>query len=399
MNRVLLVHNFYRQRGGEDAVFAAESDLLVNRGHTVREWTADSGSMVPLGGVRVGLQAIWSRKTSHALRDVIDEFRPDVVHFHNTFPFVSPSAYYATRDAGTPVVQTLHNYRFVCPGGTFYRDGEVCEDCLGRLGAWSGMRHGCYHESRLETSAVAAVHSLHRVIGTWERAVDLFISPTIFARSKFLQAGIAPEKIRVKPHFVHPDLGPGEHAGGYALFVGRLSPEKGVETLLAAWEHSTAGVPLRIVGDGPLRSTVAEAAGRIPNVEWLGARSAEDVAHLMGDATLLICPSTCYETFGRVITEAFARGTPVIASAHGALSELIADGTTGFLFPPGDARALASTVERAWSNLETLASMREPCRRQFEDFYSADVNYEQLMDIYREASSCASHGWPELESA
>jgi glycosyltransferase involved in cell wall biosynthesis len=298
---------------------------------------------------------------------------------------VSPSAYYAVRDAGFPVVQTLHNYRLSCPNIVFSRDGRTCTECLGRFFAWPGVRHGCFHGSRVATGAVASVQSIHRAAGTWRRAVDLYITPTNFARDMAVRAGVPPAKIRVKPHFVSPDPGPGDHSGGFALFVGRLSAEKGLPTLLDAWKMIAAPIPLRIVGDGPLRQLAADAAEHMAGVEWLGQRDAHEVSRLMGEAAFLICPSTAYETFGRVVAEAYARGTPVIGSAHGALQELIAVGETGYLFSPGSPASLATVVNEAWAHRNDLMRMSTACRRHFLDYYSAGANHERLLDIYREA--------------
>ncbi len=388
MTRILLVHNYYRERGGEDAVFEAERDLLSSHRHDVHAWTVESGSVIHSGGPGVAIRALWSRDTTRELRKIIEKNRPDVVHFHNTFPLISPSAYYACRDAHVPVVQTLHNYRLACPGAPLYRDGAVCEECLGRRFAFPGVRHGCYHESRIETAAVATLFAAHRGLHTWSRTVDLYITPTDFTRQKLAQAGVPLDKIHVKPHFVSPDLGPGDHSGGYALYVGRLSEEKGVQTLLDAWERHAIDLPLVIIGDGPLRTAVSEAAHRQPSITWLGSRPASEVADRLGEAALLVCPSLCYETFGRVIAEAFARGTPVIGSAHGAIGELITDGETGYLFQPGNAASLAAAVATCREAPTRLVAMRALCRETFEARYSAEANYHRLMDLYRMVMDC-----------
>lgn len=311
----------------------------------------------------------------------------DLVHVQNFFPLISPSVYYAAKAEKVPVVQTLHNYRLLCPNGLFFRDGHVCEDCLGKPVPWPGVLHACYRESRTATTAATVMLTTHRIMRTWTEMVDVYIALTEFARQKFVQGGIPAEKIVVKPNFVHSDLGCGEGRGGYALFVGRLSTEKGVDTLLAAWKLLAGQLPLKIVGDGPLSSQVTEAVKKLDCVEWLGRRPVQEVYALMGNAMLLIFPSKWYETFGRVAIEAFAKGTPVIAANIGAITELIEHGRTGFLFCPGDSEDLAAKVKWALAHPRELTQMRREARSEFESKYTAKENYRRLMEIYALARS------------
>lgn len=222
----------------------------------------------------------------------------------------------------------------------------------------------------------------HRLLGTWTKAVDLYITLTEFARQKFIEGGLPGEKIVVKPNFVHPDPGIGSGSGGYALYVGRLSVEKGLDTLLAAWEHLNAPIPLKIIGDGPLADQVAAAAARMPKVEWLGRRPMSEVYDLMGEAMFLIFPSKWYETFGRVAVEAFAKGTPVIAANIGAIAELVDQPRTGLLFQAGNAQDLAAKVEAILLDPKVLFEMRQSARSEYEAKYTAAENYRRLMQIY-----------------
>ncbi|PTQ51397.1 MAG: Glycosyltransferase [Brockia lithotrophica] len=304
-----------------------------------------------------------------------------MVHVHNTFPLASPAVFHALKAEGVPLVMTLHNYRLFCVNALFFRKGQVCEACLGRL-PWRGVIHGCYRESRLASSVVAGMLTVHRAIGTWN-LVDRFIALTEFARKKFIEGGIPPEKIVVKPNFVYPDPGPGEGRGGYALFVGRLSPEKGIQTLLKAWELLGGRIPLKIVGDGPLAEEVSKASQKIRGVEWLGRMPPEEVYALMGEAMFLVFPSEGYENFPRVFAEVFAKGTPVIASDIGAAGEIISHGRTGLHFRPGDPEDLAAKVEWLLGRPRELERMRREARAEYEAKYTAEKNYEQLMAIYR----------------
>jgi glycosyltransferase involved in cell wall biosynthesis len=383
--RILLSHNHYQQPGGEDRVFAFEADLLEARGHRVFRYTAHNDRIPEKGHLALASGTVWNPTAYRDLRDLIRAKKPDVAHFHNTFPLISPAAYHACRAEGVPVVQTLHNYRLICPNALLFRDGKVCEDCLGKRVAWPGVVHACYRGSRSASGAVATMLYTHRELGTWAGAVDRYVALTEFARRKFVEGGLPPEKLSVKPNFVHPDPGMGDGGGGYALYVGRLSPEKGLGTILAAWKRAGGGMPLKVVGRGPLEHLASGPAGRIPGVEWLGQRSSGEVYALMREASFLVFPSECYENLPTAIIESFACGTPVVASDRGAMGDLVEDGRTGLLFPAGDAVALAALVARVERNQEALYRMRREARREFEERYTAERSYRALIEIYRSA--------------
>ena len=387
MMRILSVHNLYQIRGGEDECCEAEERLLQEMGHQVEVYQENNGRIADLSKMQMALKTVWSAKAYKKIRCRLMEQTHDLVHVQNFFPLISPSVYYAAKAEKVPVVQTLHNYRLLCPNGLFFRDGHVCEDCLGKPVPWPGVLHACYRESRTATTAATVMLTTHRIMRTWTEMVDVYIALTEFARQKFVQGGIPAEKIVVKPNFVHSDLGCGEGRGGYALFVGRLSTEKGVDTLLAAWKLLAGQLPLKIVGDGPLSSQVTEAVKKLDCVEWLGRRPVQEVYALMGNAMLLIFPSKWYETFGRVAIEAFAKGTPVIAANIGAITELIEHGRTGFLFCPGDSEDLAAKVKWALAHPRELTQMRREARSEFESKYTAKENYRRLMEIYALARS------------
>jgi len=380
--RILLVHNRYRQPGGEDAVFEAEAALLRRHGHEVRTFTADNRSIGRIDAPALAVRTVWSLRASTALRQRLEP-RPDLVHFHNTFPLLSPGAYYACRAAGVPVVQTLHNYRLLCPAATLFRRGRVCEDCLEAKAPWPGVLHGCYRSSRPQTAAAAAMLCLHGLLRTWDRQVDAYIALTDFARRKFIEGGLPQAKISVKPNFVDVPPGPAAGDGGYTLFIGRLSPEKGIGALLDAW-RTLADIPLVIAGDGPLRQEVEAAAalscGR--SLRIVGRQDRAGVAALMRGARFLVFPSAWYECFPLVIAEAFACGLPVVASGQGAAAEMVSDGATGLHFRPGDARDLAAKARTLWSRPDLGRRMGREARLQFERAYSARRNYGLLMSIY-----------------
>lgn len=382
--RILTVHNKYKFRGGEDESREAEDRLLVSKGHEIREIVFDNKTITGAGALRAGLSASWSSGAYRQVHRAIGTWKPDILDVHNFFPLASPAVHYAAWRLGVPVVQTLHNYRLFCPGALLFRNGAPCEDCIHSRFPWRGIVHRCYRGSALQTSAVSLMIGVHRTLRTWDRVVSQFIAVSEFEKQKFVEAGFPESKIVVKPNFVLDDGAPGM-GGGEFVFVGRLTPEKGVRTLLAAMGLTNPSVSLAIVGDGPLEAEVRSAAASNPRIRYLGRISQAEVLDLLGGATALIFPSEWYETFGRVAAEAFARGTPVIAARIGAVAEIVEDGRTGFHFQPGDARDLARVVDLAHANPQKLASMRSEARREFELKYTAERNYELLTTVYERA--------------
>jgi glycosyltransferase involved in cell wall biosynthesis len=385
---VLVVHNRYRETGGEDRVVELESALLRRKGHKVVPYVLDNADIEGMNPIALAGRTIWNHRAYYDVGSLISHERIDLVHVHNTLPLVSPSAYYAGSAAQIPVVQTLHNYRLLCPAGVLARDGKACVSCVG-ASPLPAIRHACYRGSRAATGAVAAMLMVHRALGTGHRTITTYIAPTAFVRGMFIAGGLPAGRIRVKPHFVDPDPGTGTGRGGYALYVGRLTREKGVHTLLEAWAGLNRRIPLKIAGTGPLAQWVAAAAAQLEGVTYLGPRNRSEVQALMADASVLVFPSIVYETFGQVIIEAFAAGTPVVATGGGAAAELVTPGHTGALVRSGDAAHLAGVVEGLFSDAVSLASMRTAARAAYEARFTADANYQQLMTIYRDARTLA----------
>jgi glycosyltransferase involved in cell wall biosynthesis len=387
--KLLLVHNAYQYPGGEDTVFEREAALLREHGHTVVTYTrsnAEVRDFSPAAKALLPLRMIWARDAVRDLRALIAAEKPDVAHFHNTHFMISPAAYFACREAGVPVVQTLHNYRLSCPAATFFRAGRICEDCLGKRIAWPGVVHACYRDSRVLTGAVAASLAFHRLRRTWSQAVNVYIALTEFGRQKFVQAGLPAHKIAIKPNFVSPDPGWREPTGNYAIYLGRLSPEKGCRELLHAWQ-SLGGISLKVIGAGPLRDELVAYAGhhgpaQIEFVDWLPREAALD---MLRHARAMVFPSTLYEGLPMSIIEAFACGVPVIASRTGAMAEIVTDGVTGLHFTAGDAADLAAKVRWAWDHPAEMAEMGRAARREYEQKYTAERNYAQLLRIYEMA--------------
>src|SRR5579863_4407407 len=394
--KILLVHNSYQEAGGEDVVFQQEGQLLRWAGHQVIEYRR-SNHEIEQGSVvrRLDLvrSTVWASDSRTAVGRLLHSERPDLVHVHNTFPLISPSIYSVCHEERIPVVQSLHNYRLLCPAGNFFRNGKPCEDCV-HQGLQRSVAHACYRDSRPATAAVALMLAVHRRKKTFETMVDVYIALSAFARNKFVEGGLPAEKIVVKPNFLSVDPGCRIGSGSYALFVGRASHEKGLHTLLKAWTRLGHPLPLRIVGDSPTKSEMQAIAASQGSAEirFMGRLPREEAIEQIKQARFLIFPSELYETFGLSIIEAFACGVPVIASNLGAMQEMVEDGQNGLLFRAGDAEDLAQKVAWAWSNVDSMEKFGRNARLKYEAKYTADKNYVALMEIYRQATAnrCAT---------
>lgn len=381
---ILLVHNYYQFQGGEDTVFALESEMLRNRGHTVHELTMQNVDALSENRTLTAINAVWSLPSYKIIQNYLRQHSLDIVHFHNTFLRISPAAYYACRQSGIPVVQTLHNYRLLCPRADFFRNGDVCEDCLGKTITWPSIKHRCWHGSRIQTAVPTAMLLVHRMLGTWQTQVNVFIALTHFARRKFIAGGLPEDKIFTKPNFVKADSFERSEYAEYALFVGRLSPEKGVRQLLEAWQY-LSDIPLKIVGDGPLWEEVhsLKELYKLENVEILGRKSREQVMTLMQKAYCLVFPSLWYEGFPMTIVEAFSAGLPVVAPQLGAMAEIIVDGVTGLHFRPNDFEDFVLKLRYLWNQKQHCTQMGLAARQEYEQKYTEEQNYKALIEIYQ----------------
>jgi glycosyltransferase involved in cell wall biosynthesis len=390
---ILLVHNTYQQPGGEDVVFKQEGRMLENKGHCVTRyersnWEADK--YTGLRQISLARRTVWASDTRREFLRLLRAQKPDIVHVHNTFPMISPSIYSACSELKVPVVQTLHNYRLLCPAATLFRDGKVCEECM-TASLWRGIEHRCYRKSRAATAVAALMLAFHRMRGTWKREISCYVALTNFSKSKFVEGGLPAERIFVKPNFVDPDPGARTGDGEYALFVGRLSPEKRVSTVLQAWKRLRLPIPIMVLGGGPDQAELeAQAAlDNLSNVHFHGQVPRERTLAAINNARFLVFSSEWYENFPVTIAEAFACRTPVIASRLGAMAEIVGDGYSGLHFTPGDPEDLARKVEWAWTHPDEIRTMGENARKEYESKYTAEKNYPRLMEIYEHAKTLA----------
>jgi glycosyltransferase involved in cell wall biosynthesis len=396
--KILVAHNSYQRPGGEDAVCESEIRLLREAGHEVVEYLRHNGEIEQysfLQQASLGWRTSWSHRTDRELRDILARKSPDVAHFHNTFPLISPSAYYACRSAGVAVVQTLHNFRLLCPGGNLFRHGAICEECISHSLVRS-IAHACYRESRVASAAVAGMLTLHRLLRTWSEQVDLFLVCSEFARKKFADAGFHETRLRVKPNFIAADPGARFDRGTIALYIGRLSAEKGPQLLPRSWSKLSEAIPLEIVGDGPLRDSLEQDCARLrrQTVHFSGWLRPSAAMERLRAAKFLIVPSTCYEGFPLAVAEAYACGVPVIAAGHGGLAEIVRDGCTGLHFTPGDAEDLAAKVEWAWTHPLEMETMGWAARVEFDTKYNAGAALKHLEAAYESALSGSKRAAP-----
>ncbi len=388
--RVLMTHNRYQSQApsGEDIVFGNECQLLGDYGHGVMTYQQRSDDLKTYPFYRKAAllwQTTWSRRSYQDVLELINREMPDVAHFHNVFPLISPSAYYACQTGEVAVVQTFHNFRFFCTSGSFFKEGRICEECLNH-GVRHSVKHGCYRCSKTQTLPMAAAIWFHQRRETWTRQIDVYIALTEFARQKYIQAGLPAERVVVKPNFMAHPPEPCYEDQGYVVFLGRLSPEKGVDILLEAWKN-LADVPLKLLGDGIQRSELQRKCQRdgLSSVDFMGFVPHKEGLRRLQNARFMVMPSICYEGFPLTIREAFACGKPVVASRLGAMASIIEDGKTGLLFEPGNPDDLAAKVRWLMEHEAVAVRMGKAARAEFEAKYTADRNYEMLLDIYEMA--------------
>jgi glycosyltransferase involved in cell wall biosynthesis len=397
--KILLVHNFYRSTSpsGEDAVFRSERDLLEKNGIDVITYEKHNDEIMDYGlldKLLLSFKNVWSKSTYKELTTLLKKEKPDLAHFHNIWYLITPSAYSACKDAGIPVVQTLHNFRMFCANGLLLRDGQVCEKCIGTL-PWKAVRYGCYAGSRLHSLPIALTESVHSLTGTWKNKIDAFIALTEFSKKKFVECSLPENKIFVKPNFLSDPPEPSFSHKDYVIFLGRLSHEKGVSILIDAagkLKDSATHLRVRIVGDGPGRKELEDKvkSEKIGGVEFTGRKTFDECMALLKKARFMVMPAICYENCPMAIREAFACGKPVIASRLGAMAELVQDGKTGLLFEPGNSEDLAAKMRWMLENEDSCMEMGKNARKEFEEKYTAERNFQILMDIYKKVMGDSS---------
>lgn len=383
--KILQLHNLYRIAGGEDAVVHREHQLLQQHGHQVvvlERSNAETDYWPAWRRARMLTDTFFSADSYRMVREICQRERPDVAHVHNVFFLLSPSVYYALDREGVPVVQTCHNFRFLCANAIFYTEGGLCERCI-RGNYFQAVAHRCYHESRVQSLALAASLAWHRYAGRWWDRIDAFIALSEFSRRKLIEGGLPEDRTFLKPHFLDSNVAPPPTHGDYVLVMGRLHPEKDVQTAVEAFQHLPE-LRLVVLGEGPLMEPLKALVQRLGlrNVEFRGFVGGAARFEILRNAKLLILPSRVYENFSVSVLEAYAMGKPVVASRIGAVAEMVREGETGLLFEPGQPADLAQKIRRLCDPPEQIAGLGRAARAHFESHFTADTNYRQLMDIY-----------------
>jgi glycosyltransferase involved in cell wall biosynthesis len=383
--RILILHSTYLSGpvSGENRVVTDESRLLREAGHEVGVLAPTPDVSGPLGAVRAGMSAIWSLRAAREVGETVRRRKIEIVHVHNLFPGLSPAVLRSARSAGASVIVTLHNFRLMCLPANLLRDGKICEACVGHL-PWRGIVHRCYRDSALGSAALATSLVAHRGIGTFD-GVERFLAVSGFVRDKYIEAGMRSEQVEVKPNFTWP-LGHRDGPGDYFLYLGRLAPEKGVDTLIDAWRSHAPKHPLVVIGDGPDADILRRDAPA--GVEFRGRVSTDEAGRALAHARALMVPSRWYEAAPRSIIEAYAAGVPVVASHIGALPEAVIDGISGLLVATDDARAWAEAA----SSLDDDTSVRlsAGALRLWEERSSPERGLARLETAYRETLRAAN---------
>jgi len=382
--KILIVHNHYLYSGGEDEVVEAEKNMLEKYEHKVilyEQSNSQINERTVIDKLLFAFKEIyWSQKTYSDISRLIKKERPDVAHFHNTFFSISPSAYDACYHAGVPIIQTLHNYRFLCPIGLFYRKGQVCEDCV-KNGKKAAVINRCWRNSYLFSLVLTKIVRGFEKRKILSEKISQFIALTPFSRQKFIDNGFDEKKITIKPNFFDFESKLAQGEGKYGLFVGALHEYKGLVTLTKAWKGLENNFSLKIIGDGPLYHELKKGCHNT-EIELLGAKSLNETLQFIKDSLFVVIPSECYENFPRVILEAFACGVPVIATNHGALKDIVEHEKTGLLFKRANSDDLAEKINLLIANPDLARELGQNARRKYEANYTVEKNYQTLMDIY-----------------
>jgi glycosyltransferase involved in cell wall biosynthesis len=389
--RVLIVHGAYQQFGGEDSVVRAERELLERHGDEVLLYSRHNDEIKQFSAVDKATffpQTVYSWKSSGEIADVVHSFQPDVAFVHNIYPLLSPSVYHKLHSLGVPAVQVLHNFRPFCPNGFYYTQGQICEDCRGG-NYLNAIRKRCYKDSYALSGLYALTLGSNRLAGMVNKVAG-FICLTEFFKIKMLEAGVADSKLFVRPNFVYapPLTANRNNAGNYALYMGRLSPEKGCWTLIRAFEQMPQ-VALKILGTGPVEQELKDyvSAKGLGNIQFLGFKSGDEKWQLLRNSLCLVVPSEWYENFPVTVLEAFMASKPVVASRMGGLPYIVQDGQSGLLFEAGNVGDLVQQIQRLVSDPASAVSMGACGRRLSETKYGPEEGYSNLMKVFSQVQA------------
>lgn len=379
--KVLMVHNFYQIGGGEHTVFKNEVDLLRQHGHEVIEYTRNNNELKQnkLKLVLLPFITIWSWKTYNDIRGIIKENHIDVVHCHNTFPLISPSVYYAARSMKVPVIQTIHNFRLLCPNGSFFCDGKICEICNKTGSFRSALQNNCYRNSKIQTLVLVAMLKFHRWIGTYQKISYIFL--TKFNREKFSKLiDVNSEQVFIKPNFVkESNCFVNAVEKKTFVYAGRLEINKGIPSLIEMWKTLPEDFVLHIFGSGTMEEHIKKEIKNNKNISFFGFRPQKEVFEDYRNAVAVIIPSECYETFGMGIPECFSMKLPVICTDIGNPGEMVKESKGGLVYPIGNISKFQVVVKEM---IEMRQVYSENAYQYYLNNLTDEKNYKELVEIY-----------------
>ena len=382
---VLMAHNYYQVPGGEDTVFHNEVNMLEKNGHKVIKYTRHNDEIKDgvLSKLKLGIDTIFSFKTYKEVKKLIDENEIDIVHVQNTLPLISPSIYYAARAMNVPVVQTIHNFRLLCPGATFTRNSEICEDCISK-GLGQSLKHKCYRGSLAQTFIMYVMLKFHRIIGTYDKIN--YITLTEFNKKKLLNLVKVESKIYVKPNFVEKREQSERILDDYFVYIGRLDEIKGINFLIEAWKDIDENIELYVIGTGPEKEKIKKfiEKNNIKNVKMLGFMQRNKIFDIIQKSRAVVVPSNWNEPFGMVIIEAFSKGVPIIASKIGSIPYIVDHNVNGILVDPGDKLKLKESINNIFYDNKLNKALGKNAYNKFNEYYTDIVNYNRLIEIYEE---------------
>jgi glycosyltransferase involved in cell wall biosynthesis len=379
--KILLIHNFYQISGGEDSVFKNEKELLQANGVDVDTYTVHNDSInSSLSKILIIFSSVFNVAMFFRFYKYLSESKPDIVHVHNFFPIISPSIFWVCKMKNIPVVHTLHNFRIVCPTATLMFDGKVTERSITH-NSWWAIKKAVYKNSAVGTASLAAMIEFNKRIGTWNRAVTKLIALTDFAKQKYIEAGIIEKNIIVKPNFVNDSMQPNFYKEKYAIFVGRISEEKGIENLLKTWEE--IDYPLIVIGDGPLREILLKNSNS--DVIYKGKLNKKQVLKLVSNAKFLIMASTWYEGLPMVLVEALSVATPCIVPRLGGMASVVKDDICGLCYQPNNVEDMRAKIQMLIDDQELAIRLSQGAYKEFMEHYTSNQNYRQLICIYKQA--------------
>ncbi len=381
--RILIVHNFYKQYGGEDQMVHEQVKLLNGRGNEVFLYSKNNNEL-PRNKYKVFKEAYYSINTIKELNEIIFNYKPEIAHIHNIFPQISPSVYDVLAGKGIPIIQTLHNYRLACPNGLFFNKGKVCTLCLEKGDFYYCAIKRCYRNSYIQSYWYSDILNKNSKIGIFGK-IDKFIALNEFMREIMIRKGYSSDKIVVIPNGISCTNGPNFHKKNYLVYVGRLSKEKGIFTLIEAIEL-LPNIQLKILGDGDEKNKLVKYIQKknIKNIEFLGFLNGQIKDEIIEHAKAIIVPSEWYENFPTVVLEALSLGTMAIVSKTGGLQHMIKDNYNGLLFQSTNSMDLKAKIRYTIENDQKLLEMSKNAYESFINRYSSHVFYDNLINLYNQ---------------